>query len=108
MNPMQNKQMMPQQGYPQSNIHNLGNPMVNMGQPPQNLQGMQQMNQYQQMAGVNPLPQVNPNQNMGNMYPGAVLPNQMNPNMQPNPNMPQNLNQNQLMYLMGYNQTGYK
>ena len=82
--------------------------MANMNQPPQNLQGMQQMNQYPQMAAVNPIPQVNPNQNMGNIYTGAVLPNQMNPNMQPNPNMPQNLNQNQLMYLMGYNQTGFK
>ncbi len=45
---------------------------------------------------------------MANMYPGAVHPNQMNPSMQPNPNIPQNLNQNQLMYLMGYNQAGYK
>jgi len=107
MNPMQNKQMMPQQGYPQSNIHNL-NPMANMGQQPQNLQSMHQMNQYPQMAGVNQIPQVNPNQNMANMYPGAVHPNQMNPSMQPNPNIPQNLNQNQLMYLMGYNQAGYK
>lgn len=109
INPLQNKQMIPQQAYPQGNIPNIGNPMANMNQPQHNLQGMQHMNsQYPQMTPVNSIPQGNPNQNLGNMYPGTILPNQMNPSMQPTQNIPQNLNQNQLMYLMGYNQAGYK
>lgn len=107
LNPMQNKQMIPQQVYPQTNIPNYGNPISNMNPAQQNMQAIPQMNQMQP-HNMNPIPQTNPNPNMGNIYPGAVMPNQMNPNLQSNPSIPQNLNQNQLMYLMGYNQTGYK
>lgn len=110
LNHMQNKPMIPQQTFPQNNMGNQMNALTQASAANlHSIPGMTGMNHIPQLSGLNNnLNQVNPVPNMNNLFQQNQAPNQFNPNINPNLNFNPNLNQNQLMYLMNYNNSAFK